>query len=365
MRVLVVGIDTVKPKNLYQMEGLRRYGVDFTVITTDATGTSRKVAEKSPNVSIVSLSKKWPRLAMMWATLRAAASGEYQIAELYPGSALQLVCALILKWFGIKLLLVARGEEYWYESGKMPLARRAAFRLTYAAATAVLYKELYMEAMLDRFGINRRILLPNAVSIPCHYTAAPNQGCVFLFLNTFKFFRHPELAVSAFSRLCAEFKLGPDSATRLVLVGAPGSSSGEEFQHKNRAVRALLEGKNLPVEIHEWSDSAIEWIEACNVFLLPADVVYVNYSLLEAMARARPAIIQRAPGAELLVRDGLDGFVRDCDPEQWYEAMRCLYLSPDLRERLGVSARRWITDRYSYENYLTRYIALYHDLVSS
>lgn len=365
MKVLVVGIDTVKQKNLYQMEGLREYGVHFTVITTDASGLSQKVAAKSPNVSVIPISARWRRLGMLWETAKAASTRDFDLAELYPGSVLQLCCALVLRLFGLKLLIIARGEEYWYESGKMSVVRRAAFRSTYAAATAVLYKELYMEAMLDRFRIYRRVLLPNAVAIPEQFKRPPKEGCVFLFLNTFKFFRHPELAVSAFARLCAEFDLRSDSTTRLVLVGAPGVSSGEEFQSKGREVRALLAGQDLPVDIHEWSDSAIDWIEASHVFLLPADVVYVNYSLLEAMARGRPAIVQRSPGAELLVRDGVDGFIRQRDCEEWYLAMKTLYLSPELRERLGASARKWIEERYSYEAYLKRYNALYHELVRS
>ena len=53
--VLIAGIDTIRQKNLYQLQGLGDYGYRFIVIAVDPDGDSRDIVDGLENVEIFTL----------------------------------------------------------------------------------------------------------------------------------------------------------------------------------------------------------------------------------------------------------------------------------------------------------------------
>ena len=143
--VLIAGIDTIRQKNVYQLQGLGDYGYRFIVITIDPDGNSRDVVGGLENVEIFTFPNRWSRPLMAFCLVKVLMSKNIRVAEIYPFSYGQLILALIVKLAGIPIVLVGRGEEYYYLSREMPLRRRVPFRLTYWLADYVIYKEPYME----------------------------------------------------------------------------------------------------------------------------------------------------------------------------------------------------------------------------
>lgn len=361
--VLIPSLDAVKPKNLHQFGELGQRGYQFIIFTPDATGHSREIASTAVGMEVHLAPRRWSRCWHLTQLLRVLLTRKIHLVELYPYSFLQLMLAALVKVARIPLMIVARGEEYWYVTNKMPRPRKIAFRLTYRLADAVIYKESYMQAFLKELGKQRIYQLPNAIVVPPSPNPFVPQRCHFLYMNSMKFFRHPETVVKAFIEICQELRLDTQSPIRLFVVGFLGVSAPPDVVEKEAELRALLAEKNLPIEYHPWSNTPEQWLERTDVFLLPADIVFLNYTLLEAMGRAIPAIIQNAENAELIITHEHDGFLAPNEPSAWKQYMLTCIRNPSWRKECGQAARQKVMERFSIEAYLERYDRIYRELI--
>jgi O-antigen/teichoic acid export membrane protein len=362
--VLIANIDAVKHKNLYQIEGLSERGYSFVVVTQDSTGVSRQIVSGLPSVRVFAASARWRRLWFLFTVSRVLASTRIDLAELYPDSIVDLLIAAIIKTSHVPLVLIARGPEFSYIGNQMSAAQRMAFRLTYRLADYVIYKELYMPRLLEAFGKHRIALLSNAVGVPASSRRHEAGTCTFLFMNTLKAFRHPEVCLAAFLRICERRHLDRSSPIRLLIVGLPKEDGDAHALRKAKALRDTAVARDVPVELHEWTNEPNTFFDRADVFLLPADVVYLNYALIEAMARGIPAILQDAPGADLIVTDGEEGYVAPLSVDAW-EAQMERMLDSGLRQTLGRNAREKVKRRFSAPAYVAGYERIYDEILST
>lgn len=78
-------------------------------------------------------------------------------------------------------------------------------------------------------------------------------------------------------------------------------------------------------------------------------------TLLEAMAMGKAAIITRTTGQTDVVVDGENGLaVAPGDTAGWREAILRLRSRPELRERLGRNARRWVEEHATLDRWVQR-----------
>ncbi|MBN2569757.1 MAG: glycosyltransferase family 4 protein [Deltaproteobacteria bacterium] len=216
-----------------------------------------------------------------------------------------------------------------------------------------------MPKMLDGMGKRLRWHVPNAIQPPDEAHSADREGCTFLYMNSIKPFRHPELCLEAFLRMCTKMGLDNKSNIKLLIVGMSSSVSSPATRRKEEKLRQMIKGCNVPVELHSWTNDPAAFFREANVFLLPSDIVYVNYALLEAMGRGLPVIVQNAEGVEQLVESGLEGYVEEKDVDAWEKAMTKLAESSELRAAMGKAARERIIASFSYERYVERYARIY------
>ena len=287
------------------------------------------------------------------------------MAEIYPFSYGQLILALIVRLAGIPIVLIARGEEYYYLSGEMPLRRRFPFRLTYWLADYVIYKEPYMERFLRNIKEKKRTwMLPNAIEVPDGTNQHRSSKCQFLFLNSLVSMRYPEIALDAFLDICQELNLTSNSNIRFNIVGFLGDRAPKVVADKEAKLREKVTNKDVPIELHQWTTEPKKWLEDADVFLLPADVVFLNYSLLEAMSMGVPPIVQESDGSELIVTDGVDGYILPLEKQKWKECMLRLIQDADLRKQMGEAARLKVKDGFSVDFYLEKYDRIYRSVLS-
>jgi len=363
--VLIAGIDTIRQKNVYQLRGLGDYGYRFIIVAVDPEGNSRNVTNGLDNVEIFTFPNRWLRPLMAFRLLKVLIRKEIRVAEIYPFSYGQLILALIVKLAGIPIVLIARGEEYNYLSKQMPLMRRLPFWLTYRLGDYVIYKAPYMERMLQiSKGKKSGWMLPNAVKLPDRVNTHRSDKCHFLFLNSLAPMRYPEIALNAFLELCQQMKLTSRSNIRMNIVGFLGDKAPKAVADKEARIRIKIANKDVPIELHQWTTEPNIWFDDADVFLLPADVVFPNYSLLEAMSLGVPPIVQESNGSELIVTDGVDGYILPPEKHKWKECMLRLIEDADLRKKMGEAARLKVTDMYSIDGYLKKYDRIYRSVIS-
>ncbi len=74
--VLIAGIDTIRQKNVYQLQGLGDYGYRFIIVAVDPDGNSRDVTSGLDNVEIFTFPNRWLRPLMAFRLLRVLMSEE-------------------------------------------------------------------------------------------------------------------------------------------------------------------------------------------------------------------------------------------------------------------------------------------------
>lgn len=103
------------------------------------------------------------------------------------------------------------------------------------------------------------------------------------------------------------------------------------------------------------------WFRGADVFLLPT--AYETFSLVtyEAAACGLPLLVTKVNGVEELLRDGENGWFVRRDPHDVGEKLVRLVADPELRMKMGESARR-STLEYSWLRVVDRYEDLYSHL---
>ncbi len=140
-----------------------------------------------------------------------------------------------------------------------------------------------------------------------------------------------------------DLKKGATAAVRAV-AATPGVTlllvSGSDATDLRRVAAEC--GAAERVILHPPSNQIERFYAAADVFLFPT--LYDSFGLVvtEAMASGLPVITSRAAGAAELITPGVDGFVTE---EPWDVTALAAHLallrdSPDLRETVGLAARR-------------------------
>ncbi len=359
LHVLVVGIDVFRGKNLNKTRSLQRLGVQFTVLAMDPTECSSTVAANESNVRAFGCGMSAPRLKVLWLMLSQLLRGNIDLVEIYPESAISLAFFVLARAFRRPVIVVARGLEHRIAEGRIRGVRLWALGIVYRGAAAVVYNELYMKDVLVRIGVRRLAFLPNSVEVPSQVDRTGRVGCNFLYLNSMKAFRHPETAVKAFIRLR---ELHHDTPARLRVVGFRESRGYSENLSRERQLRSLAQKHEDVIELLPWADDAMPHLLWGDVFLLPADIVFLNYALLEAMGSGMPAIIQDVDGASLIVTNGVQGAVVPNEASAWAEAMLQLVRDPATRSRQGEAARARVLQEYSSTSAAQRWLGVYESV---
>jgi glycosyltransferase involved in cell wall biosynthesis len=152
--------------------------------------------------------------------------------------------------------------------------------------------------------------------------------------------------VDAFARLCRDW---PGDA-RLILVGEALPSDRRRALEEARAMAARL-GVAERVLFAGMLDPPWEAVAAMDAFVLPSWREGMPTSLLEAMALGRACVATRVRGCrEAIDAPGENGLlIPPRDPARLAEALRRLAERPELRARLGATARRDAERRFGQE----------------
>ncbi len=248
-----------------------------------------------------------------------------------------------------------------------PWVLKAAMSLMLRVADTIIYKEPVMRPVLDRICPRTpKHFSHNAIPVgpEPRYDDRPID---VLFLNRFQPWRRPDTVVRA-----ADIVRRAMPQVRFVLAGR--DSGMVPARNRERSVRAEYErsldqlvdslGLRANVSILDFTDEASRFTEAAKLFVLPADAVFCNYSLLEAMERGVPAIVSdhKDPYARLIVEHGRNGMVADPDPESIASTILSLLQDEKLRLRLAVEARKTVCERFNLATALGDLAQLYRSL---
>jgi glycosyltransferase involved in cell wall biosynthesis len=258
----------------------------------------------------------------------------------------QFIFLWISKAMEIYSISVMRGELYYYNS-TMNSLKKFFIRKIMRASDAIYYRELYMkDIILNEIKIPKEKVFfdPNKVKVS-EWEYREKEDKQVLFLNGFKSWRRLDIMIDAIKIINSE---RPEIHFKLV-----GARSDAEYEHYRKIVE---DNGLLHTEIFFWTDQPQPYYEEASLFVLPADLVYLNFSLLESMERGVPAIIAEVDDAEKIIKHGKDGFISKQDAVSFAYWILEFFRNSDQLEIMSRAARQKVIDHFDDNKRMDRII---------
>lgn len=342
IKTLCLGIAHFIDKNGYQAQVYGKHGERIRYLVTDVTGQTEHFRVKyDADVKIVPKNK----LGRLWHTLVAFLAYRPHNVELYLTGYMALPYALLAKITGRNLIVILRGLEFkshrttWY------------YALVLKMSDLIIAKEFYLNEGAIRLKLGHKThMLHNCV--PCVSEVMPpyaDRNIDLLFLNTPRRMRHVLFLVDVIAKL---LERNPGMKVTIAGFGVLDEKYNSIELDYQREVLHKIEALGLKdkIELKGFVRNAPELMSASKVFILPADVIYCNYALLEAMSSGCVPVVADGEGARLVVEDGVGGFVRALSVPAFVDAVETA-LQPEMWERCSGNARRKIDEEYSIESW--------------
>lgn len=374
LRLLLIGEEHVRGKVARHYETLERErGIETHYFVDDRSGITREVAKTQPMRVHYGPppSRGWRSLLAYWAAFRRCFDEvRPDVLEVYTSVNFQVILPMMLYAAarGVPRVAVCRGELYPPVLAAFdPLSRRLLLRAL-RSCQLIVYKEVYMDELLERFCRRvPRLFWNNAIPVGPEPSYQRRENEV-LFLNFFKEWRNLDLVIRA-APLVRERV--PDVRFRLVGGTDRLESTGAFYAGLNEYERGLRElisrvGAEGYVEVLPFTSEVRPYYDAAKVYLLPADLVFCNYALLEAMERGVPAIVSadRDPDARRIVRDGVNGRVVALDEHALAGAIVEMLGDEERRMEMGRQARRTVVESFNLRAWVDALADAYAGLAS-
>ena len=339
---MCLGIAHFIDKNGYQAQVYKKHGERIRYLVPDVTGQTEHFRVKyDADVKIVPKSK----LGRLWHTLFAFLAYRPHNVELYLTGYMALPYALLAKITGRNLIVILRGLEFkshrttWY------------YALVLKMSDMIIAKEFYLNEGAIGLKLGHKThMLHNCV--PCVSEVVPpyaDRNIDLLFLNTPRRMRHVLFLVDVIAKL---LERNPGMKVTIAGFGVLDEKYNSIELDYQREVLHKIEALGLKdkIELKGFVRNAPELMSASKVFILPADVIYCNYALLEAMSCGCVPVVADGEGARLVVEDGVGGSIRPLSVSAFVDAVESA-LQPEMWERCSGNARRKIDEEYSIESW--------------
>lgn len=356
--IIVLGHDQLIPKAFYYAMELKKFGILTHFLSRDKSGFSRENIEQYGMYATITPKSLWKHWKLFLELVQKLDPRHIEIFFSERPWTL-LFYAVVARSWGIPMLSWCRGGDILYWNSHHPI-RRVAIRFTLRHSTVILLRELYMERIIREHKIadtHQLWLCYNSVPIPPEPPMMREP--LVLFLNSFKPWRNPLLVVEAASIVVREFP-----KAYFELVGAtsllPSYNPAPNYVEEELINHIHMLGLEEKVKVLPFTNQPFKYFKRASVFLLPADVVFCNYSLLEAMAMGVVPIVADVEGARLIVDNGISGYVVPRNPKAIAERIIKLLKNQEIRQRMAVAARKKIEQDFNSARTARNLYELYH-----
>lgn len=344
-RIIVLGLDVFRRKNLLQVRNLGALGYHFAIYVAQPDGPGAVPAPDGHTLHGLSRSPVG-RAAQVFAALREAQPDLHHV-EIYPGGRFAPLYVFAARRLGIPVVVVERGDLVGFDTYATFL--RTALRLTYRHADLVWYREPYQGALLSRLGAREIAYLPNAVDSAPRPVATIHRDLDFLWVNRLTRERKHQWLLQAMNDPAL-------AKARCAIVGVLGAADGP---HAARAAADVERLRGDRCGVHGFVDPAPYYARA-RFFVLPSDRVFGNHSLLEAMQAGVVPIVSDVEDARAVVEDGVSGIVFPHHPDGLRAAMTMAISMPEHEvTRMAAAAREAVSRNFSAQAWTSGLAAIY------
>lgn len=346
---MILGADRVMPKLFYFNSLIRDHGYQYSIYSHDQSLFARECAEKYSvkllagpphRRSIIKYTRDMFRLFMH---LR---STEYHHIELYSDYHILASFGYFLaaKWFRLPVVVWCRGELYMWK--ELQWWQKTYFRIILPRSDCVFLKEMYMRETLKREGIAPKLAIDmaNTVEVPQDVSPKDTPTVIKLvFMNMFKKWRNVWF--------CAEIARTLKERKRkfeFSIVGHKDDSA--QLLEESGKLKHLLAKYDLDneVKVFPFTENPVQFLRDAHYFVLPAELVFCNYALIEAMSfGVIPLVLNHDSDYRKILPDDAASCGIPLVSELWVDKIIEISDSPTLFRSLSTGARDQIIERYS------------------
>lgn len=290
--------------------------------------------------------------------------------DCYDYSILTIFFLLCARFFGIKARLWLIGSEL---TGDIENSKNQGFnaqiriRIKVIATHLCLYlcdeiiaKEIHQIEHITNFSKaikHKTSLIPNAVPLQ-----PKSSNCVnihlkdFIFANSVTETRNVQQLIKSIN----ELKLRNISFSASILGFSSISTVAADargFRYSEETLK-LIQSLDLlgVIEVEGFVENIENYLRQHKFFVFPADRIFANYALLEAMSLGIIPIVSKGLGYELIVKDGINGIViRDQNITDALE--RALGMEANEVKEMAFAARKTIERDYCLDKWADKITA--------
>jgi glycosyltransferase involved in cell wall biosynthesis len=350
-RKLVVSfLDRVAPKNKLQIDVLHESGYQAGFFVSSYHASSERYFEKGDFYQLLKPGLV-ARLSQIFSFLIKYRKQVHHL-EVYPGGRFAFIYVLLAKLFSLKVICVERGDLCYLITGGYDRLTRFSMRQCYRWSDLIWYREVYMKPVLEKMGYASKLFfLHNAVETAQVALSSNNpyqeREIDFLWVNRLT----PERRSDWLVRILSQdfFK-----NTHNILAGFQRDTLYNKDQEYVK--------QNCPGNLHLQSfvEDPSDLYAKARFFVLPAEFVFANNALLEAMSYGVVPLIVKKPGFELLVEDGVSGYVSEYSESAFKAIMeKALHMDELTFKQMSEAAKTHVNKVFSRIIYKEKLIELY------
>lgn len=344
-------LSEVKRKNITQIELINELGLHVDYFVTAGFESGKRIIGSENNIFLLE-DKFFNRLKQVYIHCKKHKQSINHI-EIFGGGRFGFVYAFLAKWFGFKILLVERGvmNEYINPKNRYTALKFSAF-LQYKLADICWFKEYYMQIHLEKLKVKRLNFIPNAIGKCQSGTRAEfsKRTIDFLWVNRVIPIRHIDWVIQM-------AQLDEFANKRFELYGF----LDDQYANDKKSEIVSLGLKN--VHLYDYADDVDVLYKKSKYFLLPADYVFGNNSLLEAMVFGVVPIITNVYGSDKLIQNRVNGIISENTWEAYLIACKEVLKIPALDwETMSKNAISTVLQSYSLQTFKERLRLLYHKI---
>lgn len=375
MKTLLIGEEHVRAKAARHARFMEdEKGIRTHFFVDDRSGITRQVLEQHPVEVRFTANPRGGAGALLtyWRDFRRYFEEvKPDLLEIYPAVNPVVLIPMVAyaRMRGVPVVAVCRGELYptmFYANPRV--VQRLMIRML-RMADLIVYKDTYSKRVLDvECPRTPTMSWYNAIPVRGEPSYA-REGNHLLFLNSFNRVRNIEVIVRSARRVRQAV---PDVQFHLVGGAEGGLSDASPFflslHAYEREIAELIQAEGVGdfVHIHPFTTQVEPWFARARAYLFPADHVFANYGLLEAMERGVPPIVsdQKDRDARLIVEHGVNGVIVPIDPDALADGVVHLLADEGRRREMARQARATVTEKYNLGRAMHSLADAYQELVA-
>jgi D-inositol-3-phosphate glycosyltransferase len=213
-------------------------------------------------------------------------------------------------------------------------------------------------------GVDLSIFRPGPVAAIRRRLGLPEDGQVIVFAGRIQPLKAPDVVLHAVAALIRDEPAQEENLT-VVFVGGPSGTGRADPDQLTETAHALGLARVVRVEPPCPQAELADWYRAATVVMVPSYSESFGLVAVEAQACGTPVIAASVGGLRTAVQDGVSGIlVEGHDPADYAAALRRLFGSPGLRDRLAQGAVEHAS-RFGWGGTVERLLTVYSSAMSA